>query len=189
MLVAMGGVAGVALLAGCGSGPGRDWKSELWQDVEPSYPFLPVRVLVHPLTRAGLDASGGRTLRVHFVFLDAWNDSVKTVGRVQVQLFASGRWQGEAIEPVAWDEINLSDLEANQRHYDPITRTYVLEVGEEAMPPWLPGALADLERVAEQPDEPVRSRAGRLTLRVVFMLETAGGSERITSNDFVLLPG
>ena len=150
---------------------------------------MPNRVVIHPLTRSTPSREGRWRLRIHFFFVDAWNDQVKGLGRVQVQLFADGQWDGQRIEPVAWEEINLNDLASNRRHYDPVTRTYVLEVPQDAMPAWLPQALAELERKKQEPNEAFRTFAGELTIRVVHESTTTDGERMIASNDFVLAPG
>lgn len=177
----------MAGLTGCADKP-RPWTDGLWERTPPDYPFVPDRVLVHPLTRAATTREGEWSLRVHFFFLDAWDDQVKGLGRVQVQLFAAGEVAGEGIEPVAWEEINLSDLTTNRRHYDHVTRTYVLEVPQAAMPDWLPRALDELEAAKVEGDVAYRSFAGRLTIRVVYQATMANGEEVVASNDFVLAP-
>ena len=178
----------VVSTGGCAK-PKQPWTEGLWTDAPPDYPFVPNRVVIHPLTRAGQTRDGAWRLRVHFFFLDAWDDQVKGLGRVQVQLFADGRWEGEPIEPVAWEEINLNDLASNRRHYDPVTRTYVLEVAQDAMPTWLARALAELESKQDEPSEAYRTFAGQLTIRVVHESDVASGERVVASNDFVLAPG
>ena len=187
-LVILLGLCIVPGLAGCAK-PERRWTDGLWDTTPPDYPFVPNRVVIHPLTRSTLSRDGQWRLRVHFFFVDAWNDQVKGLGRVQVQLFADGQWEGERIEPVAWEEINLNDLASNRRHYDPVTRTYVLEVPEDAMPPWLPRALAELESKKRQSGQAFRTFAGELTIRVVHESSTMSGERMIASNDFMLAPG
>ncbi|MEO1007877.1 MAG: hypothetical protein AAFX79_04880 [Planctomycetota bacterium] len=174
---------------GCGSDDGtRDWRGELWTREPPPYPFVPVRVVVHDLTRAGVNPDGSHFLRIHFQFLDAWNDDAKGLGRVNVQIFATGEYEGEAIEPFAWAEINLSDLDLNGQFYDHVTRTYVLEVPEAAMPEWLPPALAELDAASERPQAAFSSFAGRITIRVVYMQVIGDDDSGTTSSDFVLAP-
>lgn len=180
----------LALLAGpsgCAA-PKRPWTNGLWTQSPPDYPFVPDRVLVHPLTRASTTRDDQWRLRVHFFFLDAWDDQVKGLGAVQVQLFAEGEFEGGRIEPVAWEEIDLNDLTTNRRHYDHVTRTYVLEVPQEAMPQWLPQALEALEVAQADGDVAYRSFAGRLTVRVVYRATMANGEEVVASNDFILAP-
>lgn len=174
-------------LSGCADKK-QSWTDGLWDQTPPDYPFVPDRVLVHPLTRAATTREGEWKLRVHFFFLDAWDDQVKGLGRVQVQLFAGGKDGGDRIEPVAWEEIDLNDLASNRRHYDHVTRTYVLEVPQEAMPAWLPRALEELEAAKADGDVAYRSFAGRLTIRVVYQATMAGGEEVVASNDLVLAP-
>lgn len=180
--------AGLGSVPGCAA-PEQDWTDGLWTKAPPDYPFVPNRVLVHPLTRAATGLDGDWRLRIHFLFLDAWDDQVKGLGRVQVQLLANGRADGEPIEPVAWEEINLNDLKTNRGHYDNVTRTYVLEVPHEAMPDWLPRALDELEAAKQDGGVAYRSFAGRLTVRVVYRATMANGEEVVSSNDFVLAPG
>jgi hypothetical protein len=175
-------------MCGCAS-PEPSWTEGLWTQTPPDYPFVPDRVLVHPLTRATMTRDDQWRLRIHFFFLDAWDDQVKGLGRVQVQLFANGEQAGERFEPVAWEEINLNDLATNRRHYDHVTRTYVLEVPQDAMPQWLPRALEQLEAAQEEGDVAYRSFAGRLTIRVVYRATLANGEEVVAANDFILAPG
>lgn len=175
-------------LSGCAA-PEQSWTDGLWSQTPPDYPFVPDRVLIHPLTRATPTREGDWRLRVHFFFLDAWDDQVKGLGSVQVQLFAEGQVDDRRIEPVAWEEINLNDLATNRSHYDHVTRTYVLEVPQEAMPEWLPRALEALEEAKAEGDVAYRSFAGRLTIRVVYRATMAGGEEVVASNDLVLAPG
>lgn len=175
-------------LPGCAT-PEEPWKTGLWNETPPDYPFVPNRVLVHPLTRAAESREGEWRLRVHFLFLDAWEDQVKGLGQVQVQLLADGEFDGDRIEPVAWEQINLNDLTTNRSHYDNVTRTYVLEVPQSAMPEWLPSALDELDAARQEGGVAYRSFAGRLTIRVVYRATMANGEEVVTSNDFVLAPG
>ena len=179
------------VLAGFGCVAQREshWTEGVWTKEPPEYPFVPNRVVIHPLTRASSDRDGTWRLRIHFFFTDAWNDEVKGLGRVQVQLFADGQWEGRRIEPVAWNEIDLNDLAANRRHYDPVTRTYVLEVPESAMPAWLRRAHSELESKKDRPDQAYRTFAGELTLRVVHEVTVGERENMVASNDFVLAPG
>ncbi|GIW74219.1 MAG: hypothetical protein KatS3mg103_0741 [Phycisphaerales bacterium] len=182
------GLACLAGLVGCQQAD-RPWTEGVWSQRVPDYPFVPHRVLVHPLTRAARGEDGRWALRVHFLFLDAWDDQVKGLGRAQVQLHALGRWEGRPIDPIAWEAIDLNDLTANRRHYDPITRTYVLEVPEPAMPAWLVRALDELEDRASRPGEAYRTFAGPLVVRVVYEAVLADDQTVLASNDFMLAPG
>lgn len=175
-------------------GPGcapreRTWTEGLWTTTPPDYPFVPDRVLVHPLTRASRTREGEWALRVHFFFLDAWDDQVKGLGRVQVQLFADGTWDGRRIEPVAWEEINLNDLTTNRRHYDHVTRSYVLEVPQDTMPAWLVRSLDELESKEDLTADAYRTFAGPLIIRVVYEATMSNDEIVVASNDFTLAPG
>ena len=181
-------LAAGGLLSACAKRE-ASWTEGLWTTTPPDYPFVPDRVLVHPLTRASEDAEGQWALRVHFFFLDAWGDQVKGLGRVQVQLFADGRWEGRRIEPVAWEEINLNDLTTNRRHYDHVTRTYVLEVPQEAMPDWLVRSLEELASKEGRAGEAYQTFAGPLIIRAVYEATMANGEIVVASNDFTLAPG
>lgn len=169
--------------------PQTPWSEGLWTRRPPDYPFLPDRVLIHPLTRASQTREGAWRLRIHFFFIDVWGDQVKGLGTATVQLFADGRDLGQPIDVVQWDAINLSDLTTNRAHYDHVTRTYVLEVPQEAMPDWLPRALEELAEKQSDADAAYRSFAGRLTIRVVYSMPLSSGQLARTSNDFVLAPG
>jgi len=189
LVIAASACLGLAALSpGCAR-PQASWTEGLWTATPPDYPFVPNRVLVHPLTRASKTREEQWALRVHFFFLDAWDDQVKGLGRVQVQLLADGIWEGQRLEPIAWEQINLSDLTTNRRHYDHITRTYVLEVPQESMPPWLVRALDELESKKDQPADAYRTFAGPLIVRAVYEATTASGEIVVASNDYTLAPG
>lgn len=111
-------------------------------------PFAPVAIQIHPLTH--VEGEGGQTTIVaHVEMRDAWGDTVKGTGNLQVQLYRpeSGRAAGLGTQELVWD-IDLNDLERNAALYDPATRTYRLPlldapswVAEAASSAAAPGAL------------------------------------------------
>lgn len=59
---------------------------------------------------------------LHLELLDAWGESVKALGRLEVQLVAPGEIADEGRVTV-WD-VNLSTVNEHARHWDRATRTY-----------------------------------------------------------------
>jgi hypothetical protein len=77
-------------------------------------PFAPKAMRVHPLTHGELDADGNARVVLHVELKDAWGDTTKGVGRVQVQLWRDG---GGAEEGERW-AVDLRSLGENASFYD-----------------------------------------------------------------------
>jgi hypothetical protein len=105
-------------------------------------PFAVQSMRIHPLTRLDKQPDGQTWLVVHVELKDAWGDTTKGVGQLQVQLYrpTGGRAAGPGVQELKWDA-NLSDLERNAWLYDPATRTYRLQL--EGIPEWVSVAPAD----------------------------------------------
>jgi hypothetical protein len=83
-----------------------------------SWPFVPVKIRVHPLTRISARPAPDRRLELHVECLDGEGDSVRTIGTLAVQL-------GDAPPPPDQD---LSRLAVNAALWDRVTRTYRLSL-------------------------------------------------------------
>jgi len=127
----LGWVACAAVLCavpgGCRSGPAMgQWESEGsgWTGSGTSgWPFAPVSIRVHQLSHVDVEAEGGPVLVCHVELADRWGDVVKGVGELTVE--ASRVDGGDAVR---W-RIDLGDPEVNAVRFDPVTRTYRLELG------------------------------------------------------------
>lgn len=90
-----------------------------------------VRLVVHPLTRVGTDSEGKPALIVHLEVRDAFDQSVKALGVVHVDLLKSG---GSGVER-EW-VVDVRDAKTNALMYDDlVTRTYTLPLG--GVPQWV----------------------------------------------------
>lgn len=102
----------------------------------------PAKVVVSPLTRVGIDASGDAAIFLHIDFRDNEDRSMKAFGKLRAELF-----QGAAPAPTpaadpsaaqparSWDA-DLADPVRNALSYDEmITRTYTINLG--GVPEWL----------------------------------------------------
>lgn len=145
-----------------------------YTEFAPHYPFVPVRVDIHPATRLGRDGEGAAFIRVYLQFRDRWNDGVKTIGRFQMYLFADG------VEQMKWDEVNLSDDRTNTEHYDPVTGMYAMNLYD--LPEWLDARTPDRDDPTPAPESP-----GPVSLRVTFILPGPDGPEEM-SDDYFLRP-
>jgi hypothetical protein len=97
---------------------------------EQESPFVPVQLVVHPLTRVVRGtAAGDDRVELHLELRDRWEDSVKWLGDVVIELFresppiANASSGGEQVK--RW-KVELTDAEANVKAYDRVTRTYRL---------------------------------------------------------------
>lgn len=131
-------------LAGCGTRPPPAFRDVPGQGPITN-PFVPASMIIHPLTRLDVDASGRLWLYCHVEFKDSWGDNVKSTGALAIELYrATGpRASGLGKQELVWN-VDLSDLERNASLYDAATRTYRLPL--ENPPRWLlePAAAADL---------------------------------------------
>lgn len=127
----MTGLAMLALFVGCdtvsfkGSGTRGTVAAEQW-------PFAPVSMRVHPFTSLeDLAAEEAVVLEARLELLDQTGDVTKGVGDWRFELYADGRpgrGSGEARRRLSRWEAAMTSLEQNERHYDPITRTYAFRL-------------------------------------------------------------
>jgi hypothetical protein len=79
------------------------------------WPFEPVSIRVHPLSRIAVEPDGARKVELLIECRDAEGDSVRSVGTLWVRL-------GDAARPEL--EHDLGNPEVNQQDWDRVTRTY-----------------------------------------------------------------
>ncbi len=122
-------------------------------------PFGPVAARVHPLTRFARHADGYPILIVHVELRDAWGESVKALGDLEVQLYGpSGPGATTPnVQHLVWD-VDLSTIDGYLRHWDRATRTFRLQLRD--VPDWMGQAMT-----ADRPDP-----ASRFIIRALFTI-------------------
>jgi hypothetical protein len=133
--------------------------------------FQPVHMRVHPLTRVTRETSGDEVLLCHLELRDRYDQVVKCLGLVQVELFpadSQGKPKDETAEPERLWQVDLRDPKKNADAFDDVvTHTYALHLGS------LPPALAKLA------DSSKDAGSGPLyALRVRFLFKDAAGQPR-----------
>ena len=138
-----------------------------------SSPFAPASLTIHPLTRVDRDVQGVVWIVCHIELKDAWGDTCKGVGKLQVQLYrpVGGRASGLGSQELAWD-IDLSDLDKNASFYDPPTRTYRFPL--QNAPAWVADVL--------DPD----NHEARVRLRAVMTTTGPKGEERFLQDEYTI---
>jgi len=104
-------------------------------------------VIIHPLTRVGLDSVGKPALVLHMEVKDRFGQTIKSLGRLRVELYrptsemmagsneGEGSTAGVQKKDRTW-EIDLTDPLANSQRFDDlITRTYTIFMADP--PGWL----------------------------------------------------
>lgn len=155
-LVLAGFVGGTIMLAGCGA----ITRTSRWEGDATLGPFAPARLRLHPLTHLERDEAGlPKRLICHAEFQDRWFDSVKACGVVEVQLYRGSGVAAGMDEQVARWSVDLTDLEANARWFDPVTRTYRMQLD---LPAWTtPQTTGSMRLRAEYvPQAPEGAEAG-----------------------------
>ncbi len=132
-------------------------------------PFAPASMRVYPLTHIEASGEDEARLVLHLELRDAWGDTVKGVGRLQVQLLRGGDMGGGGRDERMW-EVDMRDPEANALYYDPATRTYRVQLRD--LPAW----------VAEQS----RARSGQVRVLAVLTTPAPDGSERYLRDEYVI---
>ncbi|HMN40457.1 MAG TPA: hypothetical protein PKE29_06390 [Phycisphaerales bacterium] len=134
----------------------------------------PVKLMVSPLTRVGLEGIGGPSLMLHLDFRDADDRSVKAFGQLRVELFQpNAAGDGKQALARSWDA-DLSDPLRNALTFDAmITRTYTITLT--GVPEWLvqwsrkQGESADAPNIIVQFMPAGTSDASKM-LRVAYTL-------------------
>lgn len=101
-----------------------------------NWPYWPVLMHIHPLTRITIDRqSGSFLLEARAEFQDVDGSSSRAFGQVLLELSdRSARDDSEALSKV-WT-VDLRDLNTNATHFDAVTRTYLfrLELSQDELP-------------------------------------------------------
>jgi hypothetical protein len=92
------------------------------------WPFWPVKMRIHPLTRVVADDDSSRlVIEARIELRDQHNHTTKGYGQVRFDLFDGAAGSAEqTIEE--WNE-DLRDLNSNRLYYDDVTRTYLFRLG------------------------------------------------------------
>jgi hypothetical protein len=101
-----------------------------------NWPYWPVRMQIHPLTRITVDRkTGALVLEARVEFLDADGVSCRAFGQVLLEL--TDRDAGDESDALSnvWT-VDLRDESANATHFDAVTRTYLfrLELTPDELP-------------------------------------------------------
>jgi hypothetical protein len=92
------------------------------------WPFWPVTLRIHALTRITLDRTEKTpVLESRVEFLDTESATTKAVGQVLLELTDEGRTGESDLTSEIWT-IDLRDLRANATHFDDVTRTYLFKL-------------------------------------------------------------
>ncbi len=161
----------VCLLSACASRPKSALAGAHAEGV--SGPFAPAAISIHPLTRVDRDAAGVVWIICHVELRDAWGDTCKGTGKLQVQLYrpVGGRASGLGSQELTWD-IDLSDLDRNASFYDPPTRTYRFPL--QNAPAWVADVL--------DPD----NHEARVRLRAVLNCTGSRGEPRFLQDEYTI---
>ena len=113
---------------GCGCASTEDANPETFSQSDGVWPFWPVKMRFHPLTRMVIKENELKcTLEARVEFTDLEKDISKALGQINIKLFethSDGR-VSEIIE--TWD-IDLEKLKDNRLYYSVITRTYLFRL-------------------------------------------------------------
>jgi len=168
MLIVVGALAGLLAGAGCAR-PGSVGVSGDGGLGEAGGPFAPASMRIYPLTHLERDPSGEARLILHLEMRDRWGDTVKGIGRLQVQLLRGGELGGAGGDEREW-VIDLRDPETNALYFDPATRTYRVQLRD--LPAWA-------EATVDGAGPPVR-------LLAVFTTPGADGATRYLRDEHTM---
>jgi hypothetical protein len=140
-----------------------------------AHPFDPATMRIHPLThlQRASDIVGGTPgptvkprINCFVEFKDRWGDTCKALGRFQVLLYRPESTPGQERQDAMW-EADITDLARNADWFDPVTRSYRLQL---EVPDWLgdPGP------------------GGAIKLRLVYTPGTPDGEARRLRDEFIV---
>ena len=86
------------------------------------YPYKPVEISIHPLSRYWISPSGEKEIEARIEFLDRDGYPTRGLGRLELSL---KDMDGKNVE--SWI-LPLSNFETNKSHFDRITRTYLVRL-------------------------------------------------------------
>jgi hypothetical protein len=139
------------------------------------WPFVPQSIRIHPITQAQVDGKGPRIL-CHVECRDRSGETTKAIGILRVQLLEQSRTVEPGMEQIAATWVtDLSDLDTNDKMYDPATRTYRLSLRQ--LPAFVVESLGDASKRGG------RSAVLRATLEPAVL---AGQSAQPMSDEFKL---
>ncbi len=156
------------LLAGCAFRPSQSLDGPGGPETETPYPFAPASIEIHPLTRLTEDTSHRPLIVCHVECRDAWGDTCKAFGDLQVLLYRGTPGDPLGVQELRWD-VDLTDLDRNAALFDPATRTYRLPLQD--VPEWAGTGSAP---------------GGRLRLRALLNTVDARGRPTSIEDEFVL---
>ncbi|MCZ6834364.1 MAG: hypothetical protein O7G85_01185 [Planctomycetota bacterium] len=108
-----------------------DEKTKVYEfplESELSWPYWPVTMRVHVLTRFVEDAENDRYwLEARIEFRDQDDDITKCYGQINLKLFVLLP-SGESSEAVGSWDVNLLDPDENRIHFDVVTSTYLFKL-------------------------------------------------------------
>ncbi len=133
-------------------------------------PFAPESMRIYPLTHFERDGEGEPRLILHLEMRDRWGDTVKGVGRLQVQLLRGGELSGGGGDDERVWAVDMRDPETNALYFDPATRTYRVQLRD--LPSWA-------EATVDGRGTPVR-------LLAVFTTPGSDGSTRYLRDEHTL---
>ena len=124
--------------------PGEIGKSAESQRAVAAWPFVPRSIRVHPISQAQVDAKGPRIL-CHIECRDRTGETTKALGTLRVELLRPSASVEPGMDDAAATWVtDLSDLDTNDRLYDPATRTYRLSLRQ--LPAFVVESLGDASK-------------------------------------------
>jgi hypothetical protein len=101
------------------------------------------RVVIHPLTRVGVDSAGRPAIMLHLEVLDRFGQSIKALGELEVRLLARGGLSDDRDQVADLASgtaerwlVDLREARDNARAFDDrVTRTYTIPLG--GPPAWV----------------------------------------------------
>jgi hypothetical protein len=94
----------------------------------PNWPYWPVAMRLHPLTRLMTDAHSGETIiEARLEFVDGDSQTTKAVGQLTLQVYPDSVTPTGSGALETWNQ-DLRDVAVNRRQYDDVTRTYLFRL-------------------------------------------------------------
>jgi len=144
-------------------------------------PFAPAQLSIFPLTQLEQDERGNSWLLLFIELRDRWSDPVKAPGWLTVYLEPAGRAAGVSEPDARWD-IDLSDPSVNSALFDPVTRTYRMQLG--GLPPRVQAMTA--RSMQRRAGDEIGAAREQLFFRARFITVGSDGNELILWDAFTL---
>lgn len=122
-------LATIALAAGCASPPREGEQGTVEQpanDPSAAWPYWPVRMRVHPLSRLVVEPDGRIVVEARLEFFDRDDQTTRACGRVRMELRDGGASVPSGGE-IAWNA-DLTNAAENRQRFDDVLRTYLLRL-------------------------------------------------------------